>query len=101
MTCSLVVLECPVASFLHEVVPASQLEIIPHHLLDELRKADPGRPAELCSGLRGIAEQGINLRRPKIAWIHGDDTSALCESAAIWRLLHETDLVHALTFPLQ
>src|SRR5882762_8100788 len=43
-----------------------------HHVLDELVEAYPVAPTELRPRLARIAEQGIDLGRPEIAWVDLD-----------------------------
>ena len=49
------------------------LQVRRHHLRDERVEADARLPAELGAGARRVAEQGIDLRRPEVAWVDADD----------------------------
>src|SRR5579859_1640418 len=78
------------AMLLHELVALGRLEVLAHHLGDELGEADARRPAELRARLAGVAQQARDLRRPEIPRVHRDDAAPVREPL----------LVHALAAPL-
>src|SRR5438552_5582218 len=74
---SLVIVVCGEAMLLHELVALGGLEVLAHHLGDELGEADLRRPAELRERIARIAEERIELGRPEVARIDRDDAAAL------------------------
>ena len=70
---------------------ADRVEIARHHLFDQIVKAHSVLPAELSAGLRSIAAQDVNFRRPEVTRIDADQNLAV-------RLV-DTDFVDALAMP--
>ena len=54
-------------------LPPGQLEVAVDHHLDELLERHPRRPAELRVGLRGIAEEEIDLGGAEVTRVDRDD----------------------------
>src|SRR5438445_12419900 len=66
----------PQALFLAQRFILRQLQLLPYHFSNQLRKCCSWHPAELFSCLRGISQQGIYFRRPKVVRVHGNDTGS-------------------------
>ena len=62
--------------FLHQFVALGGLEVLAHHLADQLVEADPWRPAELGLGLAWVAQQGFDFGGAEVARVDGNDALA-------------------------
>lgn len=71
--CSLVPVHGRVAVLFDQLVPIGDFEILAHHLGNEFGKGSLGLPAEFLPRLRGIAQEGVDLRGTEVPRIDADD----------------------------
>src|SRR3990167_3135399 len=83
----LMLIRHPVAVPFHEGVALGGLQVLAHHLGDDLGKTRLRLPAELGARLRRVAEQRLHLRRTQVAGIERDDAAALPVVALLLRAL--------------
>src|SRR6185295_805330 len=74
---SLMAIEGGEAVALDELVALGGLQVLAHHLRDQLAEADARRPAELALRFRSVAEERVDLGGTQVAGIEGDDAAAL------------------------
>src|SRR5690242_18143689 len=62
---------------LHQLVALGKRQVLAHHLGNEIAEPDFRLPAELAPGLRGVAEQRLDLGGPEVARIDRDDAAPI------------------------